>query len=219
MPLTMTRILLVDDHQMMRDGLRMLLEREEGLQVVGDAADGRAAIEQARQLAPDIIVMDIGLPGLNGIEATRQIRAFLPGAKIITLSMHSDKRYVLQMLKAGTSAYLLKNCASDELVQAIRAVQSNQRFFSKGIAETIYDHVVSDDKSAAGSAFTVLTAREREVLQLLAEGKTSKQIAAAIGRTVNTVDTFRRDIMRKLDIHSIAELTRYAIREGLTALE
>ena len=133
--------------------------------------------------------------------------------------MHSDKRYVIQMLKAGAAAYLLKNCASDELVQAIQAVQSNQQFLSQGIAETLVDHVVHEPEPAAGSAFTELTAREREVLQLLAEGMTSKEIAAQLHVSVKTVETYRRDIMQKLDLHSVAELTRYAIREGLTSLD
>ncbi len=204
---------------MMRDGLRLLLEKESGLRVVGDAADGRSALELARRLAPDVIVMDIGLPGLNGIEATRQILATAPGAKVIALSMHSDKRYVIQMLKAGAAAYLLKNCASDELVRAIRAVLANRRFLSEGISETLAEHVVREAKPVAGSAFTDLTAREREVLQLLAEGMTSKKIAAELHVSVKTVETYRRDMMQKLDLHNVAELTRYAIREGLTTLD
>jgi len=212
-----TKILLVDDHQMMRDGLRVLLEKEPGMVVVGDAADGRAAIEQARVLAPDVIVMDVGLPGLNGIEATRQIRASAPDAKVIALSMHSDKRYVIQMLRAGAAAYLLKNCASDELVRAIRFVLSNRRFVSQGVSEALAEYIAGEP--AAGSAFTDLTVREREVLQLLAEGKSSKQIAETIGRSVRTVESFRGHIMEKLNLHSVAELTRYAIREGLTTLE
>jgi DNA-binding NarL/FixJ family response regulator len=215
-----TKILLVDDHQMMREGLRLLLEKERGVRVVGDAADGRSAIEKARQLSPDVVVMDIGLPGLNGIEATRQIIAAAPGVKVIALSMHSDKRYVIEMLRAGAAAFLLKNCASEEFVEAIRAVQLNQRFLSQGIAETLVDHVVRETaEGGAGTAFTDLTSREREVLQLLAEGMSSKQIAAELHVAVKTVETYRRDIMNKLDLHSVAELTRYAIKQGLTSLE
>jgi DNA-binding NarL/FixJ family response regulator len=204
---------------MLRDGLRVLLEKEPGLRVVGDAADGRAAIDLARTLTPDIVVMDIGLPGLNGIEATRQIHSILPNAKVIALSMHTDRRYVIQMLKAGAAAYLLKDCASDELVRAIRAVLANRRFLSDGISEALAEHVVREAAPAAGSAYTDLTAREREVLQLLAEGLTSKEIAAQIHVSVKTVETYRRDIMHKLDLHNVADLTRYAIREGLTTLE
>jgi len=214
-----TKILLVDDHQMMRDGLRVLLEKHTGLTVVGGAENGRQALELTKRLSPDVVVMDIGLPGLNGIETTRQILAGHPGVKVIALSMHSDKRYVIQMLKAGASGYLLKNCASDELVRAIHAVLADQRFLSQGIAQTLVDHVVRDSGGSAGTAFTDLTAREREVLQLLAEGMTSKQIAREISVAVKTVETYRRDIMRKLDLHNVAELTRYAIREGLTTLD
>jgi len=204
---------------MLRDGLRVLLEKEPGLRVVGDAADGRQAIELARSWSPDVIVMDIALPGLNGIEATRHILAECPQAKVVALSMHSDKRYVIQMLKAGAAAYLLKNCASDELVRAIRAVLAGRRFLSEGISAALADHVAQEAAAAAGSAFTVLTAREREVLQLLAEGMTSKRIAGELNVSVKTVETYRRDMMQKLDLHNVAELTRYAIKEGLTTLE
>jgi DNA-binding NarL/FixJ family response regulator len=209
----------VDDHQMLRDGLRALLEKERGLRVVGDASDGRSAIDLARTLAPDVIVMDIGLPGLNGIEATRHILESAPNVKVIALSMHSDKRYVVQMLKAGAAAYLLKNCASNDLVHAIRAVLANRRFLSDGIAEALAEHVSREPSAAPGSPYTDLTAREREVLQLLAEGMTSKKIAGVLNVSVKTVETYRRDIMHKLDLHNVAELTRYAIREGLTTLD
>ena len=214
-----TKILLVDDHQMMRDGLRVLLEKEPGMRVVGDANTGRDAIHLIKELNPDVVVMDIALPGLNGIEATRQILELQPRIKVIALSMHSDKRYVIHMLKAGASAYLLKNCASDELVQAIHAVNANQRFMSQSIAHTLANHVVQDQAAAGGTAYTDLTSRERQVLQLLAEGMTSKEIASELSISIKTVDTYRRDIMHKLDLHGIAELTRYAIREGLISLD
>lgn len=214
----MTKIVLVDDHQMMRDGLRLLLEKEPGLRIVGDADNGRAAIQMAKDLSPDIIVMDVGLPGLNGIEATRQITAASPKTCVIALSMHSDKRYVIQMLRAGAKAYLLKNCASDELVKAIRAVQANQPFVSQGIAQTLVEFVMRDNP-ATGTAYTDLTPREREVLQLLGEGMTSKEIAGELSISIKTVETYRRDIMSKLDLHSVAELTKYAIREGLITLD
>jgi DNA-binding NarL/FixJ family response regulator len=217
--MVMTKILLVDDHQMLRDGMRALLEKEPGFRIIGDADNGRTAIQMARDLNPDVVVMDIGLQGLNGIEATRQILDASPRVKVIALSMHSDKRYVIHMIKAGASGYLLKNCASDELVQAIRAVMSNQKFMSQSISQTLADHVARDLAASGGSAFSDLTAREREVLQLLAEGMTSKQIASELNISTKTVDTYRRDIMAKLDLHGIAELTRYAIREGLISLD
>ena len=234
-----TKILLVDNHQMVRDGLRALLERQPGLRVVGDADSGRAAIDRAASLQPDIVVMDIGMQGLNGIEATREIRAQLPGVKIIALSMHSDKRYVVQMFKAGAGAYLLKDCAFDDLVRAISAVQTGQRFLSQGIAATLVDHIIREsppDRAGSGAAtgvhavqprgrvtagdvYSDLTTRQRQVLQLLAEGFTSKEIAREMNVAVKTVETYRRDIMHKLDLHSVAELTRYAIKEGLTTLD
>jgi DNA-binding NarL/FixJ family response regulator len=214
----MTKIVLVDDHQMMRDGLRLLLEKEPGLRIIGDADNGRAAIQMAKELSPNIVVMDVGLPGLNGIEATRQITAASPKTCVIALSMHSDKRYVIQMFRAGAKAYLLKNCASDELVKAIRAVQANQPFISQGIAQTLVEFVMRDNP-ATGTAYTDLTAREREVLQLLGEGMTSKEIAGELSISIKTVETYRRDIMAKLDLHSVAELTKYAIREGLITLD
>jgi DNA-binding NarL/FixJ family response regulator len=216
--LVMTKIVLVDDHQMMRDGLRLLLEKEPGVRIVGDADNGRNAVQLVKDLSPDVVVMDIGLPGLNGIEATRQIMAASPKTSVIALSMHSDKRYVIQMLRAGAKAYLLKNCASDELMKAIRSVQSNLPFVSQGIAQTLVDHVVRDVAST-GTAYTDLTPREREVLQLLSEGMKSKEIACELHISIKTVETYRRDIMSKLDLHSIAELTKYAIREGLIALD
>ena len=203
---------------MMRDGLRLLLEKEPGLRIVGDADNGRTAIQLAKELTPDIIVMDIGLPGLNGIEATRQIIAASPKTSVIALSMHSDKRYVIQMLRAGAKAYLLKNCASDELVKAIRAVQAKQPFVSQGIAQTLVEFITRDNPST-GTAYTELTPREREVLQLLGEGMTSKEIAGELHISIKTVETYRRDIMSKLDLHSVAELTKYAIREGLITLD
>jgi DNA-binding NarL/FixJ family response regulator len=204
---------------MLREGLRALLTQQKDFQVVGEASDGRSALELAAKLTPDVIVMDIGLPGLNGIEATRQLTSDFPSMKVIALSMHSDKRYVIQMLKAGASGYLLKNSASEELVNAITAVEGGKRYLSQAIADALAEHIMRETASAQGSAFTDLTNREREVLQLLAEGMTSKQIAKELSLAVRTVETHRRDIMSKLDLHSIAALTRYAIREGLTSLE
>jgi len=213
------KILLADDHKITRDGLKALLENQNHMIVVGEAENGRQAVRLALDLAPDVIVMDINMPELNGIEATRQIVAELPGTKIIALSMYSDKRYVVGMLKAGVSGYLLKNCAFDELVSAISSVVANQNYMSQKIADTVmkdYANILeSNDNSPAAS----LTAREREVLQLIAEGLKTKDIASRIHVSVKTVETHRQQIMRKLNAKSVAELTKIALREGITSLD
>jgi DNA-binding NarL/FixJ family response regulator len=209
------KILLVDDHKMMRDGLRAILEKEE-LIVVGEAASGREALVSARRLRPQIVVMDISMPELNGIDATRKMLAEIPGIKVIALSMNSDRRYVLAMFKAGAVGYLLKNSASEELISAVRAVADDLTYVSPSIASLIVDDAI--DASGA-TANRMLSTREREVLQLLAEGKSSKDIAAQLNVAVPTVETHRRQIMDKLGLRTIAELTKYAIREGLTSLE
>jgi DNA-binding NarL/FixJ family response regulator len=211
-------LLLADDHQMMRDGLRALLERQSDMQVVGEAPSGRSAVELARNLRPDVVVMDIGMRDLNGIDATREILAERPRTRVVALSMHSDKRYVISMLDAGSMAYVLKNCASDELVRAIRSVCANRRFFSAAIADTLTDLVAKPD-AGDGSAYSLLTPRERQVLQLVAEGKTSAEIATELHVSVKTIETHRRSIMLALNLHGVADLTRYAIREGLVSAE
>lgn len=215
MPIT---ILLVDDHQILRDGLRALLECESGVRVVGDAWDGRIAIERARELKPDIIVMDIQMKGLNGIEATRQIVADTPAAKVIALSTYAYKQYVIEMFKAGAMGYLLKDSAAAELVRAIRAVQKGERFLGEGISGVVIE-CLREGSQKDVSAFTVLSPREREVLQLVAEGKSTRDIAEQIHRAESTVETIRANVSRKLNLHSVADLTRYAIREGLTTPE
>ena len=215
-----TTVLLVDDHQMMRDGLRAVIEKEPELKVVGEADNGRAAVELARNLSPDVVVMDIAMPDLNGIEATRQIRAENPDVRVIVLSTHEDERYVRATLDAGALAYVLKKAASDELFRAIQAATRDQYYLSPGITGAIVrDWARRSTPGDNSSAHSVLSARECEVLQLLAEGKTSREIASRLYTSVKTVETQRREIMRKLDIHSIAELTKYAVREGLTRLE
>jgi DNA-binding NarL/FixJ family response regulator len=212
------KILLVDDHKMMRDGLRALLEKED-LEVVGEAASGREALAQARRLRPQVVVMDISMPDLNGIDATGKLLAELPGLKVIALSMNSDRRYVLAMFKAGAVGYLLKNAASEELIAAVRAVADDLTYVSPSIASLIVDDALDGTRAAHGPAQRTLSPREREVLQLLAEGKSSKDIAARLDVAVPTVETHRRQIMDKLGLRTIAELTKYAIREGLTPLE
>ncbi len=212
------KILLVDDHKMMRDGLRALLEKED-LEVVGEAASGREALAQARRLRPQVVVMDISMPDLNGIDATGKLLAELPGLKVIALSMNSDRRYVLAMFKAGAVGYLLKNAASEELIAAVRAVADDLTYVSPSIASLIVDDALDGTRAAHGPLQRTLSPREREVLQLLAEGKSSKDIAARLDVAVPTVETHRRQIMDKLGLRTIAELTKYAIREGLTPLE
>jgi DNA-binding NarL/FixJ family response regulator len=210
-------ILLADDHQIMREGLVALLEKEPGLKVVGQAAEGRAAVRLARELQPQAVVMDVTMPGLNGIDATRQILADNPRVKVVALSMHADRRFVRGMLQAGASAYLLKHSASQELIQAIRLVMAGRVYLSPEIAGI----VVEDYKTPAAdtSAFAVLTPREREVLQLFAEGQSPRQIAATLHLGLKTVEAYRRQIMEKLRFTSIADLIKYAVREGLTSLE
>ena len=213
-----TRILLADDHQIMREGLRALLEQQPGVEVVAEASDGRTAVKLAQDLLPDVAILDIGMPNLNGIEATRRITGEIGGVKVIGLSMHSDKRFVSEMLKAGASGFLLKDCALEELARAIKAVLENKTYLSPGIAGVVIDdyvqHLATNDIAAAPE----LTGREREVLQLLAEGKSTKQIALGLKVSVKTIETHRQNIMRKLGVYSVAELTKYALREGLTSL-
>ena len=214
------RILLADDHQIVREGLRALVNAQPGMTVVGESSNGRLAAEMTSTLIPDVVVMDIGMPDLNGIEAARRILSQNPQIKIIGLSMHSDRRFLSEMLKAGASAYLLKDSAFEELVTAIRAVVAGQVYLSPRIADTVVDGYLNGAGTGKqSSVFAVLTSREREVLQLVAEGLATKQIAAALHVSVKTVETHRRQIMDKLDLHSVAELTKYAIREGLATSE
>ena len=214
------KILLVDDHKIMREGLRSLIAKQAGMEVVAEAENGRTAIKLTRRFKPDVIIMDIHMPDLNGIDASRQIVAEFPGTKIIAFSMHTNHHFVAGALKAGVSGYLQKDSAFEELAQAIRTVVANQTYLSHQIAGDVvkgYVEKLAADESAAPAAF--LTAREREALQLYAEGRTTKQIADRLNISVKTVDTHRRHIMEKLDITSIAELTKFAIREGLTTLD
>jgi two-component system response regulator NreC len=213
------KILVADDHKIVRDGLRTLIEKENGMEVIAEAEDGRSAVKQAKKLLPDIVIMDITMPDLNGIDATRAIFEEAPGVKIIALSMHSDRRFVSGMLEAGASGYLLKDSAFEELATAIRAVVANQIYLSPKIADIVVRRFVSKSASTERSAFTELTKREREVLQLLAEGVSTKEIAGRLNLSVKTVETHRANIMDKLDIHTISKLVKYAIREGLTSLE
>lgn len=215
----MLRILLADDHRLFRDGLRTLLGQQADMEVVGEAVDGPSAIEAAGRLRPDVLLMDISMSGLNGIEATRRVLADSPGTRVIMLSMHADQRYVTESLRAGAMGYVLKDSAIDELLAAIRAVAQDRRYLSRTIADLVIEGYIGMAKDRERSVFSTLTPREREVLQLLAEGKSTKEMAARLKVSVKTVETHRKQIMDKLDIHSVAELTKYAIREGLTLLE
>jgi DNA-binding NarL/FixJ family response regulator len=216
------KILLADDHQIVREGLKSLLQQHDDMEVVAEASDGRSAVQLAQELRPDVVVMDVGMPGLNGIEATRQITNREPDARVVALSMHSDRRFMGEMLKAGAKGYLLKDGAFEELATAIRSVIANKVYLSPRIADVVVDdYVRRTPGQAAGdtSAFAKLTPREREVLQLMAEGRATKEIAMDLKVSIKTVETHRRQIMEKLQIHSVAELTKYAIREGLTSLD
>ena len=193
-----------------------MLEKEPGINVVGEAEEGRTTLRLARDLTPDVIIMDVAMPELNGIEATRQILAEFPTIKVIALSMHDDRRFVLSMIKAGAKGYMLKDNAFKELVRAIRIVMANQTYLSGEVADILVKDYLACNTPEEFSIFRLLSPREREVLQLLAEGKTSNQIAENLHISVKTVETHRAQIMGKLKIKTIAELTKYAIREGLT---
>lgn len=215
----MTRVLLVDDHKILREGLRTLLEREDDIQIIGEADNGRASVKLASELAPDVVIMDLAMPDLNGIDATRRITETEPKARVLALSMHSDGRYVRGMLQAGARGYILKDCAAEELTRAIRTVMADQVYVSPGVTGTIVKDYVRQISASSDNETATLTHREREVLQMLAEGGSTAHIASELHLSVKTVETHRKRIMDKLGLRSIAELTKYAIREGITALE
>lgn len=212
-------ILLAEDHQIMREGLRVMLAKQSGMEVIGEAADGRSAVRLAKELSPDVVIMDISMPDLNGIEATRHITAESKGTKVLALSMHSGRKIVAEMLKAGASGYVLKGCAFTSLCNAIRTVVAGQIYLSQGITDVVVEDYVRHLSADEPPFHATLPPRERETLQLLAEGKSTKQIAAILHVSVKTIETYRRQIMNRLNMHSLPELTKYAIREGLTSLE
>jgi len=213
------KILLAEDHQIMREGLHAMFEKQQGMKVVAEAADGRTAVQLAQKLSPDVVIMDISMAGLNGIDATHHIVAESKATKVIALSMHSDRQIVAKTLIAGASGYLLKGCAFTELCSAIRTVMTNQVYLSPGITDVVVEDYVRHLSAAEPEPHTALASRERETLQLLAEGKSTKQIASLLHVSAKTIETYRRQIMKKLNIHSLPELTKYAIREGLTSLD
>ena len=211
------RVLLADDHAVVRDGLRSLLESEGDIAVVGDAANGRLAVQQAQQLAPDVVVMDIAMPELNGIDAARQIREVSPATQVIILSMHSTAEHIRHALQAGAQGYLLKESAGTEVVDAVRAVHAGHRYLSQKITETVIsDYVLQRAADPVEEPLARLSAREREILQLVAEGKTSVQIADILHLSPKSVETYRSRLMRKLGIGDVAGLVRFAIQHGMT---
>ncbi len=212
------RILLADDHRMMREGLRSLIEKESDIKVVAEAAGGRTAVQLATEVSPDVVIMDVAMPDLNGIEATKQILSGAPNIKVLALSMHSDDHFVAGMLKARASGYLPKECAAQELIEAIRAVMAGGTYLSPKVTSIVvhgYRRILSRDQVTSPKE---LTAREREILKLVAEGETSKRIAARLEVSVKTVEAYRQKIMDKLNIRTIAGVTKYAIQKGITSL-
>ncbi|MDD2804009.1 MAG: response regulator transcription factor [Elusimicrobiales bacterium] len=212
------KILICDDHKIFREGLRALLEKQPGVKVVGGARDGLEAVRLAKELSPDIVIMDISMPGLNGIEAARKLSKSKKSARVIALSMHNDRKYVTEIFKAGARAYLLKDSAFEELMDAIKAVSCGRFFLSAGITSIVLSDYLKGPAADPRSPFAILSAREREVLQLLAEGLRTKEISHKLALSVKTVETHRKKIMEKLGITSIAGLTRYAVKEGLVSL-
>ncbi|MFA5252448.1 MAG: response regulator transcription factor [Phycisphaerae bacterium] len=212
------RIILADDHEILRHGISKSFEQESDFKVIGQASDGHSAVDLVRELSPDVVIMDIGMPDLNGVEATRKITKNHPKVKVIGLSMHSSDKYVREMFKAGASGYLLKNCSFEELTEAVRAVAGGKTYISSSIGDMIVKEYASKSDEEK-SVFSVLSEREREVLQLLAEGKTTKQIAKRLHISPKTVEAHRLRIMERLKIDNVAQLTKYAIQEGLTEAE
>jgi two-component system response regulator NreC len=213
------RVLLVDDHKIFREGLRALIEKHPGIKVVGEAENGLEAVEMVDKLSPEVVIMDIAMPGMNGIEATKLIdEKTSHTVKVIGLTMHSDIRYVTKMLKAGASGFLLKDCSSEELVEAIRTVKTGEAYLCNWVKENLAKDYVDILKGDKVSTASVLTSREHEVIKLLADGQSIKEIAYRLNVSSKTVETHRQNIMEKLGINNTAELVKYAIREGLTSI-
>lgn len=213
------RILIADNHRLFCEGLRVLLEKQPHMEIVGEANNGRMAVRLCRELSPDLIVMDVGMPELNGIEATRQIKAEMPAVKILAVSMHADRQYVAGMLSAGASGYVLKDSAFTELSEAILIITRGGRYLSPSVVDIVVEDYAQRLSPALGSALEKLSVREREVLQMIAEGHATKDIAVRLNVSRKTVETHRKNLMVKLEISNVAELTKFAIREGLTSLD
>jgi len=214
------RVLLAEDHTIVRKGLRSLLDAEAGMEVIGEAANGREAVDKVQQLLPDVVVMDIAMPGLNGLEATRQIKKRFPEVKVVILTVHTNEEYIRQILRAGASGYLVKQAAPRELIAAIRAAQRGDSYLSPSVSrKVVAQYVQRAGAVAEQDSYEKLTNREREVLQLIAEGNSTREIADVLHISVKTAESHRAHLMDKLDIHTTAELTRYAIRKGVTSLD
>jgi DNA-binding NarL/FixJ family response regulator len=216
----MLRILIADDHEVARRGIRAVLENHPGWAVCGEAKDGRESVELAAATKPDLVLLDIGMPNLNGLEAAPQILTILPDVAILILTMHDSDNVVREVLRAGARGYLLKSDAGRDLVAAVEALQNQRTFFTTRVSQMVLDGFLDREKSGGivktdDSTTDVLTSREREVIQLLAEGKTSKEVAVALNLSVKTAETHRTNLMRKLGLHSVADLTRYAVRNGI----
>lgn len=210
------RILLADDHTVMRRGLRLLLESQPDFSVVAEAADGRQAVEQAEATQPDVAIIDIAMPNLSGIEAAQRIATDLPQTAIVILSMHSDESYVLRALKVGAKGYLLKDSAEGDLIDAIKAVHQGKTFFSPEISKMLVEDYIREIRTrGAEDSYDLLTSREREILQLLAERKSNKEVALSLNLSIYTIETHRRNLQEKLNVHSLAELILYAVRKGV----
>jgi len=212
------KVLLADDHKMIRAGLRLVLEQQPDVTVAGEADDGRHAVALAQELKPDVVVLDIGMPSLNGIEAALQIKQALPETAIVMLSMHSDEGYILRALRAGAAGYILKDSAEADLVGAVHAVAEGKSFFSPKVSRILLeDYMRKLRKTGAEDSYDLLSAREREILQLVVEGKSSKEIANLLNLSVYTVETHRGNIMQKLNLRGVPELILYAVRKGIVA--
>jgi two-component system, NarL family, response regulator NreC len=212
------RILLADDHTVVRDGLRALVEKQPDMAVIGEAADGRDTIRMAEEQSPDVIIMDIAMPNMNGIEATRRILASNPQTAVLMLSMHQDESYVLRSLKAGARGYLLKDSVRSDVIEAIRAVVHGRSFLTRKVSRILQeDYVREMERRGLEDSYDLLTDREREILQLVAEGRTNKEVASLLNISLTTVETHRTHILQKLNLHSIPELILYAVRKGIIA--
>lgn len=213
-----TTLLIADDHQLMREGLRALMSKQEDVEVVGEAANGQDAFEMACSLQPDVVIMDITMPELNGVEAARKITKHCPGVKVLALSVHRDQNFVMDMFRAGAAGYLLKDCALDELALAIRMVMAGNHYLSPAISGSVLEDFLHD-RGELKTSLSLLTIREREVLQLIAEGKSTRMIAESLDISTKTVETHRLRMMNKLKLRNVADLTKFALREGLTTLD